>query len=140
MAPPSGRWALKFPGCCESIPGASHRPFRALPSAIPASMAQHTWSVSAAHAYGEALVSQRVPYGEEKHGATCDGMDVQSHSRAVCDTMWNWRGSREGNACAESPMCRSTGPTVTLGSAPYPAAFLSALVEPSTGDTAPHNL
>lgn len=140
MASPRGRWALKFPGCCESIPGASRCPLRALPSAIPASMAQHIRSVSAAHAYGEASVSECVPYGVGKHRATCDGVDVQSHSRAVCDAVWNWRGSREGNECAEGPTCRSTGPMVTSGSAPYPAVFLSAQREPGRGDTAPHNL
>lgn len=79
--------------------------------------------MSAVHAYGEALVSKRVPYGVEKHVAACDSMDVQSHSHAVCDAVQSWRGSGEGSAGAESPTCRSSGLLVALGSAPHPAAF-----------------
>jgi len=123
MAPLREKWALKFPGCCKSIPGAPHHPLRALPSATPASMARCVGSVRAVHAYSEALVSECVPYGVEKHTAACDGMDVKSHGRAVCDAVRSWRGSREGIAGAEGPTCRSSHPPVTLGSAPHLAAF-----------------
>lgn len=86
-------------------------------------MAYRNGSVSAVHAYGEALVSECVPYGVEKHIAACDGTDVQSHSRAVCDAVQSWRGSGEGSVGAECPMCRSSGLPVTLGGAPHLAAF-----------------
>lgn len=79
--------------------------------------------MSAVHAYGEAQVSECVPYGAEKHIAACDGMDVQSHSRAVYDAAQSWRGSGEGSAGAEGPTCRSSGPLVAFGSTPHPAGF-----------------
>lgn len=86
-------------------------------------MADHIGSVRALHAYSEALVSECVPYGVEKHIAACDGTDVQSHSHVVCDAARSWRGSGEGSVGAEGPMCRSTALLVALGSAPHPAAF-----------------
>lgn len=123
MALYRGKWALKFPGCCENIPGASNCPVQALPSASSASMACWVRSVRIVHPYSEELSSECVPYGMEKHVSTCDGMDVQSHNHVDCDAVCRWRRSREGSAGARSPMCMSIGLPFTLGTAPHLAAF-----------------